>query len=436
MSWQRPRQKLFLTAGLDLVGTVLAAALIDHTSGRVQLFSQPMWVLLAGMLFLLFGWLLGSYTVLRWPYVPLRLVVLRLSYTLLATMVAMVLLVWLSHAPVDLAITHRTLLTVLMLLQGSWSLLLRILMRQCMRRSPELRWQLMAGPSDAERVDQEWRRNPFVLPPQLLSLDAGPESSSRGLALGSGHDLSPQQRALVREFTQRGIPVTSLETLAEQQLERLPPALLPDEWLRFRDLPWSSRLSVARQLKRVADVLVSGVMLLVAVPLLLLACLAIWLEDRGPVIYRQTRTGWMGRPFVLYKLRTMRVADPSDPPLWTVPRDSRITRIGQLLRRIRIDELPQLLNVLRGDMSLIGPRPERPEFDVQLAASIPHYRKRYWMPPGLSGWAQVCAPYAASLKDAEHKLSYDLYYLRHFSIALDLLILTKTIKTVIWARGR
>jgi lipopolysaccharide/colanic/teichoic acid biosynthesis glycosyltransferase len=124
------------------------------------------------------------------------------------------------------------------------------------------------------------------------------------------------------------------------------------------------------------------------------------------------------------------------PACWTVPGDQRITRLGRLLRPTRLDELPQLINVLRGEMSLIGPRPERPQLEIELEHAIPHYRKRHWMPPGLSGWAQVCAPYAASVEEAELKLSYDLYYLRHWSTALDLLILAKTIKTVLKGAGR
>jgi len=170
--------------------------------------------------------------------------------------------------------------------------------------------------------------------------------------------------------------------------------------------------------------------------LLLLAGLLIWLEDRGPVFFMQERSGWMGQTFRLYKLRSMRLQSPEQPPQWTIPGDQRITAIGQWLRRTRIDELPQLINVLRGEMSLIGPRPERPEFEHELEEKIPHYRKRHWMLPGLSGWAQVSAPYAASVEEAELKLSYDLYYIRHFSTAFDLLILAKTIKTVLKARGR
>ena len=223
---------------------------------------------------------------------------------------------------------------------------------------------------------------------------------------------------------------------AEREQQRLLPAHLPEQALGLEDLPWSNSLSVQRQLKRSADLALALVLLLATLPLLMLAGLLIWLDDRGPVFYVQERSGLMGRSFRLFKLRTMCQAAPDAPVTWTVRGDARITRTGAFLRRVRLDELPQLWNVLRGDMSLIGPRPERPELEHDLESRIPHYRKRHWMPPGLSGWAQVCAPYAASVEEAELKLSYDLYYLRHWGTALDLLILLKTVKTVLKARGR
>lgn len=232
-----------------------------------------------------------------------------------------------------------------------------------------------------------------------------------------------------------GVPIASVQELAEQQLERLPPALLPEQWMTIHQIPWNNCFSVQRQLKRAADVGVSLLLLVLSLPLLLLAALLIWLEDRGPVFYCQWRSGLMGVPFRLLKLRTMRPSQ-HDSSSWTQPGDCRITRIGHLLRRTRLDELPQLINVLRGEMSLIGPRPERPELEHQLEACIPHYRKRHWMPPGLSGWAQVCAPYASTLQEVELKLSYDLFYLRNWSTGLDLLIMVKTIKTVLKASGR
>jgi lipopolysaccharide/colanic/teichoic acid biosynthesis glycosyltransferase len=153
----------------------------------------------------------------------------------------------------------------------------------------------------------------------------------------------------------------SLLEKMESQQQRLLPALLAEEALILEDLPWADGLSVQRQLKRGADVAVALVLLLAAMPLMVLAGLLIWLEDRGSVFYVQERSGWMGQVFRLYKLRTMRLASPDVPATWTIKRDTRITRVGSVLRRVRLDELPQLLNVLRGEMTLIGPRPERPE---------------------------------------------------------------------------
>jgi lipopolysaccharide/colanic/teichoic acid biosynthesis glycosyltransferase len=244
-------------------------------------------------------------------------------------------------------------------------------------------------------------------------------------------------RLLLRRFSrQRQRPFPSLLEKAEQEQQRLLPAHLPEEALTLADIPWADELSVQRQLKRAADMAVALALLLPGLPLIALTGLLVWIQDRGPIFYTQERSGLMGRTFRVFKLRTMRVADPAGPASWTVPGDDRITRVGWCLRRVRLDELPQLFNVLRGDMSLIGPRPERPELEHELEERIPHYRKRHWMPPGLSGWAQVCAPYAASVQEAELKLSYDLYYLRHWNTGLDLLILLKTIKTVLKAKGR
>ena len=193
-------------------------------------------------------------------------------------------------------------------------------------------------------------------------------------------------------------------------------------------MPWAAPFSVQAQLKRLADLLVAAVLLLLTAPFVGFASLLIWLEDQGPVFYSQQRSGWLGRPFTVLKLRTMREQPKNGQTLWTQPGDQRITTVGRWLRRLRLDELPQLLNVINGEMSLIGPRPERPELEHSLERHIPHYRKRHWMRPGLSGWAQVCAPYASSIHDSNIKISSDLYYLRHFSTWLDLIILRVQLK--------
>jgi len=159
------------------------------------------------------------------------------------------------------------------------------------------------------------------------------------------------------------------------------------------------------------------------------------LEDGGPIFYSQIRNGLGGFPYTIHKLRSMRIDAEQSGAQWVKRSDSRITKVGSFLRRTRLDELPQLWCVFAGSMSLIGPRPERPEFDQELEHHIPHYRLRYCVRPGLSGWAQVNYPYGASVEDAANKLSYDLYYLRNFSFWLDLLILFKTIRLVFNARG-
>ena len=176
-------------------------------------------------------------------------------------------------------------------------------------------------------------------------------------------------------------------------------------------------------------------MLFTLFPILITAALLIYLEDRGPIFYSQRRSGLMNKDFYIIKLRTMYTNAEENGPQWSTNKDKRITKIGKLLRKYRLDELPQLLNVLKGEMSLIGPRPERPEIDKNLSKEINNYNLKYLAKPGLSGWAQVNYPYGASVEDAKMKLSYDLYYIKHFSIFLDLLIFFKTIKLVFNAEG-
>jgi exopolysaccharide biosynthesis polyprenyl glycosylphosphotransferase len=187
-----------------------------------------------------------------------------------------------------------------------------------------------------------------------------------------------------------------------------------------------------RILKRGLDISVSLVILVLFAPVLLLAMLAVWVEDGGSVLYRQARVTEGGRVFRILKLRTMRMDAEKGGAVWAAAGDDRVTRTGRFLRRTRLDELPQLINVLMGDMALVGPRPERPEFVEELAPKLPLYRERHAVKAGLTGWAQINYPYGASLDDARSKLSYDLYYVKNFSIFLDLLILLQTLRVVIW----
>ena len=183
---------------------------------------------------------------------------------------------------------------------------------------------------------------------------------------------------------------------------------------------------ISRAVKRVIDVLVSLLLLALTFPLMMATAVIIRLDSPGPVLYRQQRVGLFGKPFTLLKFRSMRIdAEAEGAPRWAAMKDPRVTRVGNFIRSTRIDELPQLLNVLRGEMSLIGPRPERPHFVAQLAEVIPFYNERSYVKPGITGWAQVNFPYGASVEDARRKVSYDLYYVKNRGTFLDLLILSR-----------
>ncbi|MEI6828803.1 MAG: exopolysaccharide biosynthesis polyprenyl glycosylphosphotransferase [Synechococcaceae cyanobacterium ELA445] len=262
-----------------------------------------------------------------------------------------------------------------------------------------------------------------------------PERPFDGIAVSEAAHLD---EALLQELLarrSRGTSVCSLVVWAEQHLQRVPPELFSSRWLvqaeGFELQPgrWGWRL------KRLGDVVVATALLILSAPLLLLAALLIRLEDGGPVLYGQWRTGLYGVPMRIWKLRSMGVQAEPEGAQWAQRDDPRITRIGDWLRKLRLDELPQLVSVLKGEMSLIGPRPERPELEEELEQQIPHYRVRHWVRPGLSGWAQVCYPYGASLADSRMKLSYDLYYLRNANLMLDGLILIKTLRLLARAQG-
>lgn len=189
-------------------------------------------------------------------------------------------------------------------------------------------------------------------------------------------------------------------------------------------------------IKRFLDIIISGSLLLVLFPLIAIAAMLIIVESPGPVIYSQKRVGWKNKIFTAYKLRTMIKDAEKAGVQWSQKGDPRITRVGKILRKTRLDELPQLVNVLRGEMSFIGPRPERPEFVNELTTKIPFYQTRHLVKPGLTGWAQVNFPYGASVKDAMEKLQYDLYYIKHRSLSLDLSIIIRTIVTVLGFKGQ
>jgi sugar transferase (PEP-CTERM system associated) len=233
-----------------------------------------------------------------------------------------------------------------------------------------------------------------------------------------------------------GIDVCDVQAFIEREAGKLDIDLLQPSWMVFSD--GFVRGTWRTGSKRLFDLAASVGLLLVAWPVMLLAAFAIWADSgfKGPILYRQQRVGLDGRYFEVTKFRSMRTdAEVGGTAVWATANDPRVTRVGRFLRRTRIDELPQLFNVIHGDMSFVGPRPERPEFVGELIQKIPYYAHRHRIKPGLTGWAQLCYPYGASLDDAREKLQYDLYYLKNHSILLDLIILIQTVDVVLVGEG-
>ncbi len=227
-----------------------------------------------------------------------------------------------------------------------------------------------------------------------------------------------------------GFPVQQYLSFMEKEIRRVDLKRMDLSWLLYSEGFHFG--AVDRFVKRSLDLLVSLLMLLALSPVLLAAFIAIKLEDGGPAFYSQDRVTRDGRVFRIHKLRTMRVNAEPGGAVWAALGDARVTRFGALLRRTRVDELPQLINIVRGDMSFVGPRPERPAFVAQLAQEIPLYHERHVAKAGLTGWAQVNYPYGASVNDARSKLSYDLYYIKNFSVLFDVLIIVQTLRAVLW----
>ena len=233
----------------------------------------------------------------------------------------------------------------------------------------------------------------------------------------------------------RGMTILDLPPVIEKLSGSVPVNHIREEWLIFAPGFYLLSAAYIQKLKRIIDCVVSAVLLIGASPFLLATALAIKLESPGPVFFTQQRVGLNNKVFRLWKFRSMVQNAEAGQAVWAQQSDPRVTRVGKMIRTLRIDEFPQLLNIFRGDMSLIGPRPERPEFVSELEKQIPYYGIRHSVRPGLTGWAQVNYPYGASVLDALHKLEYDLYYIKNMSLMLDITILLKTVGVVIFGQG-
>jgi sugar transferase (PEP-CTERM system associated) len=253
------------------------------------------------------------------------------------------------------------------------------------------------------------------------------------VSLSDARGRLPMDRLLEIRLN-NGVAFDHLASVYEEYTGKIAIENLRPSWLIFS--PGFRKTAALLAVKRTFDVVLSLLGLIVGAPVMLLVALAVRLTSRGPVLYHQERVGLNGKVFTVHKFRTMRTdAEAATGPVWSTAHDSRVTPIGGFVRRTRLDEVPQLWNVLCGDMSFVGPRPERPVFVQELTEKIPFYGQRHVVKPGLTGWAQVRYTYGASIEDAIEKLQYDLYYIKNLSFALDLVIVLETIKTVVLRRG-
>jgi sugar transferase (PEP-CTERM system associated) len=242
----------------------------------------------------------------------------------------------------------------------------------------------------------------------------------------------PMQELL--ECRLRGVRITELSTFFERERGQVRLDSLNASWLILGE--GFNTNSLRDVVKRGFDLVASGILLLVTSPVIAITSLLLKLDSKGPLFYLQERVGEGGRTFAVCKFRSMRVdAEVAGKPIWATANDDRTTRVGRVIRKLRIDELPQIFNVFKGDMSFVGPRPERPFFVQQLAQEIPYYEARHSIKPGITGWAQVRYPYGASVEDAKEKLQYDLYYVKNHSLFLDIMILIDTVQVVLWGKG-
>ena len=269
--------------------------------------------------------------------------------------------------------------------------------------------------------------------PNLAGFVVDHNASEVVLALEERRNALPLKDLLRVKTT--GVTVSDISTFLERETGRIDLHSVSPSWLIFSDGFASGRM-LSSVFKRAFDVTASALLLMLALPVILVAAVAIKLESAGPAFYRQRRVGLYNQCFEIPKLRSMRQdAEAAGHAVWAEKDDPRITRIGRFIRKVRIDELPQAWSVLKGEMSFVGPRPERPQFVDQLEQQLPYYAERHMVKPGITGWAQINYPYGASIEDARHKLEYDLYYAKNYSPFLDLLILLQTLRVVLWPSG-
>lgn len=277
--------------------------------------------------------------------------------------------------------------------------------------------------------------SPKVLGPVSRLKEITSEMGVNTAILAITHDRSLELISRILDARLHGMAIFDMPTVYENLAKRVPVEHVYDQWLLFNDGFYLASKEYMQKIKRLADLVISVLLLLSTFPIAVLFALAIRLDSPGPIFFKQERIGKDSKVFLLWKFRSMGQDAEQNGAVWAERVDPRVTRVGKWVRLLRIDEIPQVYNVLRGEMSLIGPRPERPEFVQELQKQIPYYDIRHLVRPGITGWAQINYRYGASVEDALRKLEYDLYYIKNMSLFLDLKIALRTIGVVLFGQG-
>ncbi len=298
------------------------------------------------------------------------------------------------------------------------------------------RFQFVAENLENPLTEHSPRLNAPDIVATLDDMDALISEGITGIILATETVLADKVVEKLMTARLKGVKVHDLSEYYEKYLMCVPVMHLKDRWFVFSTGFNLLHQDIALKIKRLIDVVVAGVGLVLLLPVMVLVAVAIKIDSHGPILFSQLRTGLKGKAFSLHKFRTMVKDADREGAKWTTADDPRITKLGRFLRIVRLDELPQLWNVLVGEMSFIGPRPEQPSFTRMLEHKIPYYDMRHVVKPGITGWAQVMYGYGASIEDARRKLEYDLYYIKNYSLFLDLYILLKTLRVIFYLKGR
>ncbi|QNJ21512.1 undecaprenyl-phosphate glucose phosphotransferase [Synechococcus sp. MIT S9220] len=447
MLWRAPWiQERFALVGLALWDLISMAVSYKFVYWR-RLGDWP--GLTGSLLFLLLVWIGASYLFGRYSARPIK-GWRESKFLRLGLIVVLVLSIFVFHSwffvITDAGTRFRGFLIPLLAMASILSITGQMLVRRRGRMVPN--WLLVLADHERLLLQKELKCSflhsssmpSFLSPEEFESLLLQSEKISEDwvdltLAISSQVDLNGDAVERLLALRGQGLQIHSLVGWCEIVLHRVPPELIDQRW--FIDAEGFSIQPgrLAWRVKRLFDVFGALLLIVLTSPLMILLMFSIRIEDGGPIFYSQIRTGLYGEKIKIWKFRSMRENAESDGIQWASKNDVRITRLGGLIRRLRLDELPQLFAVLSGELSLIGPRPERPELELELVTQLPHYRIRHWIRPGLSGWAQVNYPYGASVSDSRIKLSFDLFYIRNAGFFLDLFILLRTMRLVLKAEG-